>query len=114
MWMNFWSTAVYDLELSSDEFYDLTPRQFDALLKRHKSRTEQNEFMFGQLTSWIANTGFRTTKEPTTPFDFMLSKQRQKAAAPPPKRVRMTAKRRNNLGLALRATLAQVATVKHV
>lgn len=27
--------------------------------------------MLGQLTSWVANTGFRSTKEPTNPRDFM-------------------------------------------
>lgn len=29
--------------------------------------------MFGQLTSWVANTGFKSTKEPTKPRDFMPS-----------------------------------------
>jgi hypothetical protein len=111
--MNFWSAAVYDLKLTPDEFYALTPRQYDALLKRHKSSTERSEFMLGQITSWIANTGFRTAKEPTTPFDFMLSRQQQNTKKEAPKRVRMSAKRRHNIGLALRATLMQVATVKN-
>lgn len=49
----------------------MTPRQFSRLSARHKYDREHQEFMFGQLTSWVANTGFRSTKEPTKPSDFM-------------------------------------------
>lgn len=65
--------ARYDLHLSDDDFYALTPRQFDALLKRKKVETVASEFLLAQLTSWVANTGFRSTEKPTKPSDFMPS-----------------------------------------
>src|SRR6202042_2926983 len=73
MWLHLWSCARYDLHLSSEEFYALTPRQFDALIKRHRHTVESNELLLGQLTSWVANTGFRSTEKPTHPHDFMPS-----------------------------------------
>jgi hypothetical protein len=72
--MGLWATARYDLRLSDEEFWALTPRQFDALVRRHRRHVESQELLFGQLTSWVANTGFRTTAEPTTPTDFMPSR----------------------------------------
>jgi len=78
-----WSSAKYDLGLTSEEFFALTPRQFDALQKRHKSKAESNELLFGQLTSWVANTGFRSTEKPTKPADFMPSKWANKAEQKP-------------------------------
>lgn len=71
--MRFWALARYDLRLSDAEFCAITPRQLDALLKRRRVETECTELLFGQLTSWIANTGFRTAEKPTTPTDFMPS-----------------------------------------
>lgn len=77
--MNMWSSAVYNLRLSDDAFYALTPRKFDALQKRHKYQTESNELLFGQLTSWVANTGFKSCDKPTTIEDFMPSQWQKKA-----------------------------------
>ncbi len=70
--------------------------------------------MLAQLTSWIANTGFRTAEKPTTAMDFMPSQWAKKAKAKTsaPKRIRMTKKRRHGIFLHLRATLGAVATVK--
>jgi hypothetical protein len=96
--MHFWSIACYDLGLSADQFYAISPRQLDALLKRHRYRSESNEFMFAQLTSWVANSGFRSTEKPTTAHDFMPSVWRKKAKqkAPDPKKpVRMTKQKRH-------------------
>jgi hypothetical protein len=103
--MHFYSIARYDLGLSAEEFFDLTPRQFDALLKRHRYRVESTEFLFAQLTSWIANTGFRSTEKPTADFDFMPSQWMKKAkkkaasASDPKKPVRMTKKKRHHMML---------------
>jgi hypothetical protein len=50
------------------------------------------------MTSWIANTGFRSTEKPTAAFDFMPSQWMKKAKqkAPDPKKpVRMTKKKRH-------------------
>lgn len=113
MWLHFWAIARVDLRLSADEFYAITPKQLVAMLKRHRSRVESTEFLFGQLTSWIANTGFRTAEKPTSALDFMPSQwaKKAKAKAAAPKRIRMTKKRRQAIFEGLRATLGQVATV---
>jgi hypothetical protein len=67
------SFARFNLRLTDAEFFALTPRQFNHLSRRHKDEREHQEFLFGQLTSWVANTGFRSTKRPTKPRDFMPS-----------------------------------------
>ncbi len=98
-----WSCARYDLGLGDEDFYSLTPRQFDALLRRHRNHVEANELLFAQLTSWVANTGFRSTEKPTHPRDFMPS---QWAKHPKPKRPRMTKKRRQDIADGLRMMFA--------
>lgn len=76
----------------------MTPRQFDYLLKRFRNRrdaaTEHTEYMFAQLTSWVANTGFRSTEKPTQVKDFMPSQWGKTTKPSPPKTLRMTKKRR--------------------
>jgi len=44
-----WSSARYDLLLTDAEFWSLTPRQFHALLHRHKSRLERDNYFVGWL-----------------------------------------------------------------
>jgi hypothetical protein len=70
--------ARYDLRLSDEEFYALTPRQFDALCKRHRMASEMTEFFFAQVSSTVMNTGFRSTEKPTSPADFMPSQRNKK------------------------------------
>lgn len=94
--------AIYDLKLTTDMFYDLTPRQLDALVKRRRVEIESRELLFGQLTSWIANTGFRTVEKPTTAIDFMPSHWAKEAKKKSPEStfnpaVRMTKKKRQAL-----------------
>jgi hypothetical protein len=84
--MEMWSCARYDLHLSDEQFFILTPRKLDSLLKRHKRKAQSNELLFAQLTSWVANTGFRSTAEPTKTEDFMPSRWKQDTAKPAPKR----------------------------
>jgi hypothetical protein len=91
----------YDLGLSAEEFFELTPRQFDALLKRHLIDREYNELLFGQLTSWVANSGVRAPSKPFKPTDFMPSQWMKKASKP--KRKRMTNKTRRELTAQIRA-----------
>ena len=96
--------ARYDLRLSDDDFYALTPRQFDALLKRKKVETVAQEFLAAQLTSWVANTGFRTTEKPTKPQDFMPSEWgRTRASIHSGKPRRMTKKRRADIANSIRS-----------
>lgn len=79
--------AVYDYGLTSEEFYDLTPRQFHALTLRHKEAHERVEMLMGITTAAQVNHSFCTPKKPYCPADFMpsqLVKREQKA--PKPKR----------------------------
>ena len=50
----------------------MTPRYLNALLKRRENNRHRDEFMIAQLTSWVANTGFRTTDKALSPQDFMI------------------------------------------
>jgi len=88
-----WAIARYDLGLTSDEFYALTPRQFDALLKRKEHADTMQEFLFGQLASVTANFSMSRPKNPTTPQDFMPS---QWKSAKPKRRTRRTIARKLN------------------
>jgi hypothetical protein len=111
--MHFWAVALYDLRLSDDAFYSLTPRQFDALLKRKKVETVANEFLFAQLTSWVSNTGFRTATKPTSPRDFMPSewtKTTGTQAAGTSKR--MTRKRRAAIDAGIRSMFPNLSPKK--
>jgi gluconate kinase len=67
--------------LTAAEFYRLTPRQFDSLLRHHRARQrEQREFtelLFGQLTAAVYNSGLRGPQEPYAPRDFMPSQWAQ-------------------------------------
>jgi hypothetical protein len=114
LWLHFWSVACYDLKLSDDAFYALTPRKLDALLKRHKSSLQSTELLYAQIASAVYNTGFRATEKPTSPLDFMPSQWAKKAAkksahsdsnAP----VRMTNKKRKALCSSLNSVLSTLA-----
>lgn len=70
--------ARHDLKLTDEEFYSLTPRQFDALCKRHRMAQELTEYFFAQVSSTVMNTGFRSTDKPTSPADFMPSQRNKK------------------------------------
>lgn len=72
-WQRYWAVARYDLGLSSDEFFDCTPRQLDALIKRHERSKQEQEFLFAQLTSCVVNFSMAGPKKPSEPKDFMPS-----------------------------------------
>jgi hypothetical protein len=105
-----WSAARYHLHLTASEFYALTPRQFDALMRRYRYETESGELLFGQLTSWVANTGFRTAEKQTSAADFMPSQWRKAPVINGP--VEMTQERRNEIANGLRECLMPLATIK--
>jgi hypothetical protein len=102
LWLRFWALARYDLRLSDDEFWDMTPRQLDALLNRHQLATASREFLFAQVTSWVANTGFRSVAKPTKATDFMPSEW-AKTGKPKPKPKRLTKKRQLEIAAGIRA-----------
>lgn len=82
-----WSTAQVELGMSAEEFWQLTPRQFAALLARKREQREYHELLMGVLASTVANYSFGAPKKPRVPTDFMPS-QAGKKPAEKPKRVR--------------------------
>jgi hypothetical protein len=96
-----WSVARYDLRLSSAEFYRLTPRQLDALIKRQEHGIRHSEFMLAQLTACVANFSMSHPKKPVDAKDFMPSEW-AKVAEKEPK-----AKKRSRHAIAgeIRATM---------
>ena len=99
-----WAVARYDLGLTSEEFFRLTPRQYDALLKRREYETQQAEFLFAQLTSYFINFSMCHPKDPTKPRDFMPSMWGN--PEPPAKRVKLTKKKQKEVTEAFRSGLA--------
>ena len=97
-----WAFARQDLRLSAEEFYALTPRQFHAMADRHQQGREHQELLFAQLTSWVAYTGFKSTKERIPERQFMPS---QWGSAAPKRRKK---RRRSRAAIAdeIRATMA--------
>jgi hypothetical protein len=97
-----WAVARFDLSLTSDEFYALTPRQFDALVKRHERKNEHIEFLFAQLTSYGINFSMCRPQEPTSPRDFMPSQfDKEAPLSSTQKRVRMTKQVRRQVAMQL-------------
>ncbi|MGA2650421.1 MAG: hypothetical protein ABSF28_07850 [Terracidiphilus sp.] len=73
--MGLWSSARYDLHLTDAEFWSLTPRQFSALLHRHKANRDWVNYMVGILASTSANFSMARPKEPLSASDFMLNRK---------------------------------------
>jgi hypothetical protein len=90
----------------------MTPRQLDALLKRHKSQTQSTELLFAQIVSAVFNTGFRATEKPVSILDCMPSqwgKTANKPSASKSTAVRMTKKKRVALSSSLNMVLMGLA-----
>lgn len=85
-WQRLWSLALYDLRLSTDDFYALTIGQLDALIRRHERSTREREFLFGQLASVYVNFSMAHPKEPVHARDFMPSEWAEQAVTTQPKR----------------------------
>ena len=77
--MGLWSSARYDLLLTDAEFWSLTPRQFHALLHRHKSRLERDNYFVGLVASVTANYSMCRPDPPFSASDFMLNRKIKEA-----------------------------------
>lgn len=71
--MRYWAVARYDLGLTSEEFFDCTPRQIDALIQRYERGIQVDEFMTAQHIACTVNFSMARPKEPVQPKDFMPS-----------------------------------------
>ena len=72
-----WAVGRYDLGLTEEEFWHLTPRQFAALMERHEEAQEWEDYRAGVVACTIVNMlktkGGKTYK----PEDFMPTKRRK-------------------------------------
>lgn len=75
-----WSTAIVIVGISSAEFWAMTPRMFDALLKRKERENQERDFLFAQLASVYVNYSMAAPKNPVPPAEFMPSEIRKKLA----------------------------------
>jgi hypothetical protein len=73
--MGLWSSARYDLHLSDADFWSLTPRQFSALLHRHKQALDRSNYLVGMLASVTANFSMAHPDPPLSASDFMLDRK---------------------------------------
>ena len=74
------------LRLTDADFYALTPRQFDELLKRHKEEREFTELGWGLVCATVANFSMGAPKQPLQPSDFMPSQWTDKKTTPAQKK----------------------------
>ena len=110
MWHRYWSLARFDLKLADDDFWDITPKMFDALLKRQRVSLDIADRQSAQLTWWVANTGQRTPKKETTYEDFLvLPRPGKSTKAVETKKIRMTAKKRSHLANSLREAFGRIS-----
>jgi len=70
-----WAVGRYDLQLSTEEFWGLVPRQFVALLRRQRLERIGREYGPALITSAILARGAKRPPDPTT---FMPSYNRKK------------------------------------
>ena len=86
----------------------MTPKMFDALLKRQRVGLEITDRQSAQLTWWVANTGQRTPKKETTYADFLVMPRHGKSTKPvATKKVKMTLKKQLKLANDLRSVLGR-------
>jgi hypothetical protein len=55
VWERLWSTAIYDLRITEEQFFDMTLGMFDLLIERQEMEWERRELLNGILASTVAN-----------------------------------------------------------
>ena len=73
-WLEAWAIADQDLDLTADEWLDMTPRQFRALQNVRVERLQREELLVGSLRATIENFSMGAPKVPSKADDFMLHK----------------------------------------
>lgn len=68
-WLLLWSFAREDLRLGTDEFWALTPREYDALVQRYKQREDLANYRAGIVAAAVYNCDERR-KQRTTAMQF--------------------------------------------
>jgi len=71
--LSLWSVGRYDMGLTDEEFYALTPRQFAALYDRLLEQRKHLELIIGHNTAATYNSSFSPPSKPVAPARFMPS-----------------------------------------
>lgn len=79
-WHQLWAIGRYDLGLSDEEFWRLTPAQFAALCDRMEAEREHAEYCAALVASTVANCNRAEGVEPFEPGLFMRGKHAAQAA----------------------------------
>jgi len=66
-----WTVALYDLRLSDQQFWRLTLRQYNALVKRLNEDTEAKKYNHATLLAAIHNQAATEKKDLIRPEDFL-------------------------------------------
>lgn len=69
--MEIWAVGRYDLRLSEQEFWNLTLKQFNALLERHRINFEWQNYRPALICAILANIYRDKKSKAFTPQDFM-------------------------------------------
>ena len=73
--------AVTDLRISKEQFFDLAPVEFDAMMKRHvelqRYETQKADYRAGLIAALITNALAEKNSTPTLPFDFFPEHQQE-------------------------------------
>lgn len=72
------SVARYDLGLTEEEFWELTPAQYDALNERHLIHRQMDDYRAGVIASILCNIHKEKGSKPAEPADFFSSLPRSK------------------------------------
>lgn len=66
-----YAVARYQLRLSEEDFFDITPLQFTYLTLRYEQEREASDFRAGVIASTTANCHRKKGKKAFKPKDFM-------------------------------------------
>lgn len=75
--MELWAIGRYDLKLSEEEFWALTLKEFNLLLKRHKEQRSADMYNSALICATIANSN-RSRGKVYQPSDFMPKEKKKR------------------------------------
>lgn len=78
-----WSVGIYDLKLTDEQFWNLTPAKFYALCERKKQDMYRLDYRSGIIVSTIGNVNRSPNTPIFTPQQFMLSEALNKEEESP-------------------------------
>ena len=88
-WIDLWSFGRYNLQLSEDEFWVLTLREFIALSERYKDSQDWLDYRAALICSVMANlwSDTRKRKKPYSPSDFMPEGRKERSVQQTPEQM---------------------------